>query len=122
MSQRISYDVVLSSNLALKGLKVTQIQVILDITNVDADPLTLQQIREDASIRDCFQARRKKINDELVAAANQLKKAKSEQEAERLVSDLNTTLESQVKTLQKELQTRADTFAQKQKKQVNDLF
>jgi len=122
MSQKISYDVVLNQNLVLKGLKLAQIHVILDITGVDADPLTLQQIRDESSIRDCFLARRKNINDALVSTASELKKAKTEQQGVQLVNELNQTLESQVKTLQKELQTRVNSFAEKQKKQVNDLF
>ena len=58
----ISYNVLLPQNLTLKRLPMKQIEVILDITGAQVDPLTLQQIRDEDSLRQCFLARRQNIN------------------------------------------------------------
>ena len=41
MAKNISYDAVLTKNLSLPKLKVEQIEVVLDISGADPDPLTL---------------------------------------------------------------------------------
>jgi hypothetical protein len=118
----ISYNVVLPQNLILKKLPLKQIEVILDITGAPADPLTLQQIRDEDSIKQCFLARRKNVNDLIQQTDGVLGKAKTEKDGEAAVNEFNRKLEGEVKTLQKELQNRCDAFVQKQKKNVNDLF
>ena len=118
----ISYHVVLPQNLTLKKLPLKQIEVILDITRAQADPLTLQQIRDEDSLKQCFLARRKNINDLIQGTAASLAKVTSDKDGEALVNDFNRKLEAAIKALQKELQARADAFVQKQKKNVNDLF
>src|ERR1035441_5603065 len=118
----ISYHVVLPQNLTLKKLPIKQIEVILDITGAQVDPLTLQQIRDEDSLKQCFLARRTNINTLLQNTNTALGKIKSDKEGEALVNEFNKKLGTEIKTLQKELQTRADTFVQKQKKNVNDLF
>jgi hypothetical protein len=118
----ISYHVVLPANLSLKRLPLKQIEVILDITGAQVDPLTLQQIRDEDSIKQCFLARRANINDLIGKTAADLAKVKNDRDGEALVNEFNRKLEAEIKTLQKELQVRADAFVQKQKKNVNDLF
>ena len=118
----ISYNVVLPQNLTLKRLPLKQIELILDITGAQVDPLTLQQIRDEDSLKHCFLARRKNINDLITNTATALTKVKSDKEGEGAVNEFNRKLEAEIKTLQKEMQSRADAFVQKQKKKVNDLF
>lgn len=119
---QISYAAVLKDNLKQSPLYLEQIEVVLDVSNAKPDPLTLQQIRDEDSIKDCSLARRKNIN-ELIADYNeQLRKAPNQAAAEKLLKEFNGKLVAEIGKLQKELQTRADAFANKQKKEVNDLF
>jgi hypothetical protein len=117
----ISYNVILPQNLTLKRLPMKQIEVILDITGAQADPLTLQQIRDEDSLKQCFLARRKNINDLMQATDGRLAKIKSDNEGEAIVNEFNKKLESEINNLQKELQARANNFVQQQRKNVNDL-
>ena len=118
----ISYNVLLPANLTLKRLPMKQIEVVLDITGAQVDPLTLQQIRDEDSLRQCFLARRQNINNLVAATANELTKIKSDKEGETKVNEFNKKLEAEINTLQKEMQVRANAFVLKQKKNVNDLF
>jgi hypothetical protein len=97
-------------------------EVIIDITGAQVDPLTLQQIRDEESLKQCFLARRQNINKLIQDTAAALKKIKSDKEGEAAVNTFNKKLETEIKTLQKELQLRANIFVMKQKKNVNDLF
>ena len=118
----ISFHVVLPANLTLKKLPLKQMEVIIDITGAQVDPLTLQQIRDEESLKQCFLARRQNINKLIQDTAAALKKIKSDKEGEAAVNTFNKKLETEIKTLQKELQLRANIFVMKQKKNVNDLF
>jgi hypothetical protein len=118
----ISYHVVLPQNLTVKGLGLKQIEVILDITGAEADPLTLQQIRDEPSIHDSFIDRRDNINNLIKQAGAALKKAPNDTEGQKIVDQFNKDLTVQVNTLQSQLQQRCNAFIQKQKKNVNDLF
>jgi len=118
----ISYDLILNSNLKKKPLYLEQIEAVLEIGGAKPDPLTLQQIRDETSINQCFKARRKTINDLITDYGEQMKKARSEKEAEGLLKDFNDELKKETTTLARELQTRVDNFARKQKKEANDLF
>src|ERR1035441_3860851 len=86
----ISYHVVLPQNLTLKKLPLKQIEVILDITRAQADPLTLQQIRDEDSLKQCFLARRKNINDLIQQTDGVLGKAKTEKDGEAAVNEFSS--------------------------------
>jgi len=118
----ISYNVILPANLTLKELPLKQIEVIIDITGAEVDPLTLQQIRDENSLKQCFIARRQNINTLISNTATALDKVKSDKEGQAAVDAFNKKLEAEINTLKKELQVRADAFSQKQKKAANDLF
>lgn len=118
----ISYNIVLPQNLTLKKLPLKQIEVILDITGAQVDPLTLQQIRDEDSIKQCFLARRKNINNLIQQTNGVLENVKTEKDGEAAVNGFNKKLEGEINALQKEVQSRCDAFVQKQKKNVNDLF
>ncbi len=117
----ISSNVVLPANLTLKK-PLKQMEVILDITGAEADPLTLQRIRDEDSIKQCFLARRTNINNLIQTTAAALAKATSDKDGEALVNEFNRKLGVELNTLKNARQTRCDAFAQKQKKAANDLF
>jgi hypothetical protein len=118
----ITYAVILDKNLKLNHLEVPQMEVVLDVTGADPDPLTLQQIRDEPSINQCFQDRRKNINDFIEKVDGQLAKIKDKKQVESLISALNKKIDGELNTLEDELQKRVDVFVQKQKQNVNDLF
>lgn len=118
----ISYDILLNKNLKQQPLYLKQIEAIIDIKGAEVDPLTLQQIRDEPSLNDCFKARRKNINDLYEKVSKGLKKEKSKTAQEKLLAAFNAKLKSEVSALEKQLQERANKFVTKQKKDVNDLF
>ncbi|OAI49982.1 hypothetical protein AYO44_06000 [Planctomycetaceae bacterium SCGC AG-212-F19] len=100
----------MNENRKLDNLEVPQMEAILDVTGATPDPLTLQQIRDERSINDCFMARRKNINDFIVKVDEQLGKTKDKKQAANLVVVLNKKVKSELDTLEDELQKRVDVF------------
>ena len=118
----ISYSIVQNANLKKTPLYLEQIEAIIDIGGEKPDPLTLQQIRDEPSLKDCYASRSKNINELIVKYAEAIKTAADEKTAQALVKAFNVKLKAETDRLQQELQTRSDAFVLKQKKAVNDLF
>lgn len=118
----ISYTLFENAYLKRSPLYLEQIEAIIDVSNADPDPLTLQQIRDEQSIRQCFMDRRKNVQEMAVDYSNRIKQAATEEDAKKLLAEFNGKLRTESTRLERELQQRVDAFAQKQKREVNDLF
>jgi hypothetical protein len=118
----ISFGLIHRDDQKKAPLYLEQIEAIIDVSGARPDPLTLQQIRDEQSIKDCFTDRRKNLHELIVDYAGRIKKAKDQKAAQTLVKEFNATLMKDVEQFEKELQKRVDAFTVKQKKDVNDLF
>jgi ElaB/YqjD/DUF883 family membrane-anchored ribosome-binding protein len=101
---------------------VDQIRIEIDIKDAKTDPLTLQQIRDEPSIRSCFIDRAKNINALILTADGELGKTTDQKQRERILSEMNHKLGSQVDAIEKEVQSRANAFITKQKQEGKDVF
>jgi hypothetical protein len=109
MPTSIAFSLILNPNLELKEIALEQTEVVIDV-NGDTDPLTHDMVRNYGPVNDCFQARRKNINDLITNSAKAIHNAKSKKQGETLLTEFNSKFKVQVSTFQTELQVRVEKF------------
>lgn len=118
MADTVSFALILTKNLKLTNLKLSQIETVITVT-AGMDPLTLQQMRD--AVSDSFQARRKNLNDFIVASekllAREPNKKKRQQKAKAIIVKMN----SDVKKFEANLTKRVNVFCAAEEKRQEDF-
>ena len=99
----ISFALILNENLKNPVLNVPQMESVINIQG-DPGPRELQRIRD--LVSDSFLDRRKNINDLITTAFNDLSKAQSANDAQKIVTDFNSDMRKAVANFDKEMQKR----------------
>jgi len=113
MADSVSFALILTKNLKLKNLKLSQIETVIKVT-AGMDPLTLQQMRDEVS--DSFKARRDNLNKFIEASEKLLDrepdKKKRQQKAGAVIAKMN----ADVKKFEANLTKRVNDFCAAEEK------
>lgn len=118
MADTVSFALILTKNLKLTNLKLTQIETVIKVT-AGMDPLTLQQMRD--AVSDSFKARRENLNSFIAASEKLLAREPNEKKRQQKAGTIIAKINSDVKKFEANLTKRVNVFCVTEEKRQDDF-
>jgi len=118
MADTVSFALILTKNLKLKNLKLSQIETVIKVT-AGMDPLTLQQMRDEVS--DSFKARRDNLNSFIEKSEKLLDREPDKKKRQQKAGAVIARMNADVKKFEANLTKRVNDFCAAEEKRQDDF-